>query len=116
MKKPGKLHMLDRKKHGIGGATYKFPAPRKQDKRAKSEEYYVVAFFPKFQFGMKASIGFFDLRSTISASPDAAVVRFMDGIRQGEKWSDYAKAGHRVRKVRVVDLGDAGKQNERAKK
>lgn len=89
------------------GVTYKRPKLRAQDKRAKPNTMYAVVFFPKINSLGPAKIYFYQLRETLSQSPEAARVRFMDKIRQGEKWATYADAGHRVRKIRITDLGDA---------
>jgi hypothetical protein len=80
---------------------------RKQDRRAKSDEMYAVVFFPKITGIGKAQIGFYSLRDTLSATPEAAKARFMDGIARGEKWETYHDAGHRIRRVKVIDMGDA---------
>lgn len=90
-----------------GGVTYKRPKLREQDRRAKPAELYAVVFFPKITGLMKAQVNFYGLRETLSATPEAAKVRFMDSIKKGEKWATYHHAGHRVRKVKVIDLGDA---------
>lgn len=107
MAKKQKYYELDAKKHGVGGLITIRPTRRKQDKRALATEFYAVVFFPKINGIGKAEIDFWDLHDTLSQSPEAARVRFMDKIRQGEKWEDYANAGHRIRRVKITDLGDA---------
>lgn len=97
-----------------GGVTYNPPKPQAQDRRAKSAEMYVVAFFPKIKLGGKrwrAEIGFYNLRESLSQTPETAIAKYMDHIAKGEKWETYAHAGHRVRKIRIVDLGDAERGN-----
>jgi hypothetical protein len=91
----------------VKGIIQKEPKMRKQDKKFRPGEFYAVVFFPKITLIGKAGAHFHEVSNTISQSPDAAKTRFMDGIKQGEKWETYVKAGHRIRKVRVVDLGDA---------
>lgn len=102
-----KFYVLNAVKDGIGGGTYKKPRERKQDKRAKPGKMYAVVFFPKITGIGKARVDFWGLHRTLAQSPKAAIAKFMDSIRQGEKWSTYAEAGHRVRKVRISDMGPA---------
>ena len=92
---------------GPGGAVSRKPRMRKQDKRAKSAEFYAVVFFPKITGIGPAGICHYDINTTISLSPEAAKAKFMDRITKGQKWETYADAGHRIRKVKVLDLGDA---------
>lgn len=98
---------LDPKKHGVGGVVRGKIYNRKQDKRATTGEFYAVVFFPRIRGIGRASIDVWQVFGTLSNSPAAAKAKFMDGIRQGEKWATYARAGHRIRKVRITDLGDA---------
>jgi len=104
-----KWYTLDPKKHGAGGITKRMPKPRKQDNRARAWEGYAVVFFPQYEIGFKATVGFHQTLDTLSQTPEAARVRFADNIGGAEspdvKWKEYHKAGHRVRKVRVIDLG-----------
>lgn len=108
-----KWYTLDPKKHGVGGLTLKNPGmkPRKEDKKAKAWEGYAVVFFPQYELGFKASIGFHDTNRTLSQTAEAARVKYSDHIggneSPDEKWKTYHKAGHRVRKVRIIDLGPA---------
>lgn len=81
------------------------PKLREQDKEALPEEGYIVVFFPKIDCLGPAQIGF--LNRTLSQSAEAARVKFMDRIVPGQTWETYAHAGHRVRRVRIIDLGDA---------
>ena len=90
-----------------GGIVLKKPRARKQAKRAKSEEMYCVVFFPKITGIIEATVNFYGIRTTMANTPEAAKVFFMDRIAKGEKWETYHDAGHRIRKVRVIDLGDA---------
>lgn len=107
-----KFYKLDAKKHGIGGST---PNPLgvrvPEDKKAKPADFYAVVFFPQYE-GVKKTLGkaqvdFWGIEETLANSPEAAKVKFMDGMQQGEKWSTYQKSGHRVRKIRISDLGNA---------
>ncbi len=101
---------LDPKKHGIGGAV---PAPlryRKQDRRAIGDTGYAVVFFPRIHGIGKAALHMY-LRETLSHSPEAAVSKFMDRIARSETWKTYYTAGHRVRKIKLVDLGDAPRKS-----
>lgn len=106
MRKSG-LYPLDVKKHGIGGALTVPLERRKQDRIAEAAEGYAVVFFPKYHGIGKAQVNFFGLDRSLSRSPEAAKIKFMDGMKPGEKWETYHRGGHRIRKVRVVDLGDA---------
>lgn len=109
--KYGKWYELDPKKHGIGGLTPRMPKPRKQDRRALPWEGFAVVFFPQYDVGFKAEIHFMGCENTMSQTPEAARVRFADSIGGNEhpakKWREYHKAGHRVRRVRIIDLGPA---------
>ena len=89
------------------GIMTRKPRMKKQDRRAKSGEMYAVIFFPKITGLGKAQVNFYGLEGTLSQSPKAAIAKFMDRIKQGETWKTYSDAGHRVRRVRIVDLGDA---------
>jgi hypothetical protein len=105
-----KWYAINPKKCGMGGIVNVKPLPRKQDKRFVSGEMYAVVFFPKIN-GIGNAQWWMDSTETLSRSPEAAISKFMDRIKLGEKWETYQKAGHRVRKVRIVDLGDARKQS-----
>lgn len=90
------------------GFLFKKPRVRKkQQKRFESGFFYAVIFFPKITGIGNASANFPRTTETLSQSPEAAISKFMDGIKQGETWETYHDAGHRVRKVKVTDLGDA---------
>ncbi len=89
------------------GVLSKKPKRRKQDKVALSEEMYAVVFFPKLNFMGPAQVDFYGVRTTLAKSPEAAKVLFMDRIARGEKWEVYQDAGHRIRKIKISDLGDA---------
>jgi hypothetical protein len=103
----GEFTALDAKKHGVGGLIRGKIRWRKQDKRARSAEGYAVVFFPRIHGIGKACIYMFGLDYSLSRSPEAAISKFMDRIAGSETWVKMSKAGHRVRKVRVIDLGDA---------
>ena len=106
-----KLHELNHKVHGVSGLTYTEPKPRAQDSRAEPWEGYAVVFFPKYDLGFKAQIGFISTIETLSQTAEAARIKFTDHIGGKEdpnkKWTDYHAAGHCIRKVRIIDLGDA---------
>lgn len=106
MKKP-KFYSLDSKRHGVGGVITTKPRRRAQDKRAKAESYFAVVFFPKIEGIGRARLSYHRVLSTLSGSAEAAKMKFMDGIARGEKWETYARAGHRVRRIKLSDLGDA---------
>lgn len=97
---------LDWKKHGVGGAVRGPLKYREQDKRATSDAGYAVVFFPRIKGIGRAHLHMY-LRETLSHSPQAAVTKFMDRIARSETWATYFKAGHRVRKIKLTDLGDA---------
>lgn len=97
---------LDPKKHGVGGVIKGPLRYRKQDKRARSDTGYAVVFFPRIKGIGRAHIHMY-VRETLSYSPEAAISRFMDKIARSDTWATYFKAGHRVRKLKVLDLGDA---------
>lgn len=100
---------------GVGGVVTKKPRLRKQDRRAKPGEMYAVIFFPRISSLGPAGIHFFEISGTLAQSPEAARIRFMDRIKQGESWESYHKAGHRIRRVRITDLGDAPRQGSKPK-
>lgn len=102
---------LDPKRHGIAGLSKTFPKKRKQDRRAKPMEGYAVVFFPQYKLGWKAQMGFCDTEETISQTAEAARVKYADRIggkdHPAKKWEEYHAAGHRVRRIRIIDLGPA---------
>lgn len=109
-KKPAKekkISFLDAKKHGYNGAIVGAIKFRKQDKRAKPCEMYAVVFFPRVQRIGKACIWPHAIRGALANSAATAKAIFMDGLAPGQKWATYNRAGHRIRKVRIVDCGDA---------
>lgn len=91
---------------GPGGFMMKKPRIRKQDKRFKSAEFYAVVFFPKITGIGKASASWPKTINSLSNSPQAAIAKFLDGIKKGETWETYEDAGHRVRRVKIMDLGE----------
>jgi hypothetical protein len=101
-----KFYILDHKKDGVGGVVTTKPTTRKQDRRASPEFMYAVIFFPKISGIGKASVNFFAIRDTLSATPAAARVRFLDRLAKGCTWAQYARAGHKVRRVKITDVGD----------
>lgn len=92
---------------GPGGIMLEKPETQEQDKTFKSGGFYAVVFFPKITGLGKARADWPDTIETLSNSPEAAISKFMDGIKKGETWKTYEDAGHRVRKVKISDLGDA---------
>jgi hypothetical protein len=92
---------------GPGGIVTEEPRFREQDETAAPTELYAVVFFPKITGIGDASIAWPAVKRTLAQTPHAAVVKFMDGIAKSERWETYQDAGHRIRKVRLVDLGDA---------
>lgn len=104
--KERKIYGLDPKKHGIGGALLTKPTRRKQDRRAKPLDGYAVVFFPKINGIGPASIWHSSSVETISQTPATAIAKHMDGILKGETWATYQRAGWRVRKIRITDLGE----------
>ena len=89
------------------GVVREEPSFREQDAKAASAEAFAVVFFPKITGIGHASLDFPRTSSTLSQTREAAISKFMDGIRTGEVWKTYHDAGHRVRRVRITDLGDA---------
>jgi len=102
---------LDPKKHGIGGLIKGFIKEREQDAVAEPWEGYVVAFFPKIEGIGSARVSYAGPPHTLAQTPEAAISKFMDGVCStgpgSSDWAGYHDAGHRVRKVRIIDLGDA---------
>lgn len=105
VKKEKKFYKLDFKKHGIGGYTYTMPKERKQDKKFISGVMYTVVFFPKVK-GIGNAQWWTANAANLSQTKEAAVIKFMDSIAKTANWQEYAKAGHKVRKVKIIDLGD----------
>lgn len=91
----------------VRGLVLRKPRMRKQDRRFKSSEYYAVVFFPKITGLGKADAGWPNTAETLSRSPEAAKAKFMDHIAKSETWGTYEHAGHKIRRVKIVDLGDA---------
>ena len=90
-----------------GLLTRKPRMKKRQDRRAKSLEAYVAVFFPKITGLGPAGIQHYDIANRIARTPEAAKVKYLDGIIKGEKWETYADAGWKIRKVKIIDLGDA---------
>ena len=88
------------------GIVTRKPRLKKQDKRFKPGEFYAVVFFPKITGLGPATAKFPSLMETLAQSPEAAITKFLDKIAQSQTWETYYDAGHRVRKVKVMDLGD----------
>ena len=92
---------------GIRGVVLEKPEMQEQDAEFEPGEFYAAVFFPKITGIGKASALWPRTVDTLSNSPKAAKVKYLDGIKKGETWETYADAGWRIRKVRVIDLGDA---------
>jgi len=90
-----------------GGIVMEEPAPQRQDSEAEPADLYAVVFFPRISGIGPAEVNFYGLEARLAQSPEAAIVKFMDGIAPGKTWETYHHAGHRVRKLRITDLGDA---------
>jgi hypothetical protein len=103
---------LDFKKHGIGGLVKGRLRYRKQEKRAASGHCYAVVFFPRIKGIGGANVDFY-IRETMASSPEVVIAKFMDRIARSETWATYYKAGHKVRKIKLVDAGPAplGRRN-----
>jgi hypothetical protein len=98
---------LDYKKHGVGGLTRHEPRWREQDKEATPAEFFAAVFFPKIEGIGDATLGDSHFRDTLAQTKDAAIMRFLDTIAPNQTWEGYEAAGWCIRKVRVIDLGDA---------
>ena len=92
---------------GPGGIVLEEPKLQEQDKEALPVEYYAIAFFPKITGLGQATLGWPNTRETIARTPEAAITKFMDKLHKDCTWEQYHDAGHRVRKIRIIDLGDA---------
>jgi hypothetical protein len=103
-KKAVKFYKLDAKKHGMGGLITTPPTRRKQDRRARPLEGYTVAFFPKINGIGPAYIHHHDF--LISKTPKAAITKYMDRLAPTCTWAQMSAAGWKVRKIKVMDLGD----------
>lgn len=80
---------------------------REQEKEFPPEEMYCVVFFPRVS-GMPTVVIYpYMLQSTAASTPEKAKMLFVGGLGGDAGWDQYAEAGWKVRKVRVVDLGDA---------
>ncbi len=101
---PKKFYSLDHKKHGIGGVTSIKPARRKQDAKAKSSIRYAMVFFPKID-GIGPATLDWDVKLTMR--PESADVVFMDNIARDDDLKTYKSAGWRLRKIKLIDMGDA---------
>lgn len=107
-KKPEKFYAV-RNKRGMGGFVHTKPKRRKQDDRFEPGTFYAVVFFPKITGIGNARLWKHKLVETLSCTPQAAIAKFMDrGVKgKGETWENYRRAGWKVRRVQVSDLGPA---------
>jgi hypothetical protein len=87
----------------------KVSQPARKTKRAKPLEGYVVAFFMRPEVGKQEPIILSHvIRETLSTTPQMARLKWCDNVHQGQReWKKYQRAGHRIRKIRITDLGDA---------
>ena len=92
------------------GIVTEEPKFKEQDAEAAPMDGYAVVFFPKITVVGNASLDYPRVKDTLSQTPEAAIAKFMDELAKSCKWETYHDAGHRVRKVRIIDLGDAEKQ------
>ena len=93
---------------GPGGLVAGKPRmKKKQDRRAKSLEAYVAVFFPKITGIGPATVWGHNVADRAAQTPEAAKVKYLDGLAKGETWETYADAGWRIRRIKIVDLGDA---------
>ena len=97
---------LESEKDGIGGVMKGKMKYRKQDKKFEPGNFYAVVFFPRID-GLQPASASWGVIETLSNSPETAIAKFMDRLAGGETWETYAKAGHKVRRVQVSDLGPA---------
>jgi hypothetical protein len=88
------------------GLVCKEPEFREQDAEALPVEGYAVIFFPKISGLGRATMAFYSAERTFSQTPEAAITKFLDGLSKGQTWETYADAGHKVRRVKMIDLGD----------
>ena len=107
MTKKEKYTALDHKEHGVGGVIRGELRYRDQDREFVPGVMYAVVFFPKIEgIGKATWHGIHDV-GTLARTPELAISKFMERITESETWETYHKAGHRVRRVRIADLGDA---------
>jgi len=87
----------------------KLSQPVRKTKRAKPLEGYVVAFFMLPEVGKREPLILpHTVRETLSTTPQMARLKWCDNVHGGTKsWRSYARAGHRIRKIKIIDLGDA---------
>ncbi len=97
-----------------GYLTRKPRMKKRQDRRAKSLEAYVAVFFPKITGIGPATVWRHNVSERMGQTPEAAKMKYMDGICKGETWETYEDAGWRIRRIKIVDLGDAGNYTEKA--
>lgn len=102
-----------RSKYGVGGVVLGKPVRVAQDKRAKPGHGYAAVFFPKIKQIGPACIWTRTLVETFSQTKAAAIVKYVDGVgrRKGESkaavWEQYHRAGWRIRKVKITDMGES---------
>lgn len=92
---------------GPRGLVLEEPKMQEQDKEFEPGVFYAVIFFPKITGIGKATGQWPRIMDTLSNSPEAAKTKFMDGISKHESWQTYVDAGHKIRRVKITDLGDA---------
>lgn len=90
----------------LGGLLIKKPKLRKQDRRAKAVEMYLVAFFPRFTGIGRAAIWHTQAAHDLASSPETAIAKHMDCMAAEHTWDKARKAGWRLRRVKIIDMGD----------
>ncbi len=107
MSEDSKFYQLVHSGSYSGVLTRKPWMKKKQDRRAKALEAYVAVFFPKITGIGPATIWGHNVSERIGQTPEAAKVKYMDGLAKDTTWETYADAGWCIRKIKIVDLGEA---------
>ena len=66
-----KWYEMDPDLTGVAGLSPTTLKRRKEDRRAQPWEGYAVIFFPQYNIGMKATIGFLGTEETLSQTAEA---------------------------------------------
>ena len=83
------------------------PKQSKRAARARPVEAYCAIFMPVDHRWKDLRIRHYDMLCTLSFSPAVAKARFLDRLPPGEKWIGYARAGWRIRRIAIKDMGGA---------
>lgn len=94
-----------RSKRGISGVFTSPPRLRKQDGRARPLVMFACVFFPRLKQLPPASIYGHDVNHRMAHSAKAAILKFMDGKPKTDTWAQYVRAGWKVRRVKLIDMG-----------